>query len=151
MEEKVTYQHAEELGLTEPTDEDIAAVTATAQELYDQQKNFNAAFHRYLRHDRRGSPTPTVEAYMTEQGITLESLIETEEADYWREKLFDATVESVTATDEEIQAEYDALLADQTERFGQSSAEYRIRRQQRRDHRLQPRGLPPRQADPADL
>ena len=123
VEEKVAYQHAEALGLTELTDEDIAAVTATAQELYDQQKNFNAASV-----DTSGMTAEeadaAVEAYMTEQGITLESLIETEEADYWREKLFDATVESVTATDEEIQAEYDALLADQTERFGQSSAEY---------------------------
>ena len=123
VREKVCYQRAESLGLTELTDEDVAAITADAQELYDQQKNFNAASV-----DTSGMTAEeadaAVDAYMAELGVTLESLIETEKVDYWQDKLFDATVASVAATDEEIQARYDELLASQTERFGQSAAEY---------------------------
>ena len=81
-----------------------------------------------------------VDAYMAELGVTLESLIETEKVDYWQDKLFDATVASVTATDEEIQGALRraARLADRALR--PVRRRIRIRRQQRRRRRLQSGG-----------
>ena len=122
--DKVSYQRATELGLTELTDEDMTAINAEAQAQYEQQKSFNA-----VSVDTSGMSAEeaeqAVEAYMRDDlGITLESLAAAEQEDYWRQKLYDATVSAVSATDEEVQQRYDELLADQSQRFPSAVEEY---------------------------
>lgn len=122
--DKISYMKAEEMGLTELTDEDLAAVTAEAQTYYDSQKNFYAS-----NVDTTGMTAEeadaAIDAYLKdEMGITLDAIIEDQKSTYWTQKLYDAVVKDVTATDEEIQAAYDARLAEQKEDFDQYAEDY---------------------------
>ena len=70
----------------------MTAINAEAQAQYEQQKSFNA-----VSVDTSGMSAEeaeqAVEAYMRDDlGITLESLAAAEQEDYWRQKLYDATV-----------------------------------------------------------
>jgi len=122
--DKVCYAKAQELGLTELTNADIAALNAEMQVYYDEQK----AFYRDTV-DVTGmtdaEADAAVEEYLrSELGITLENLVEEEKDEYWRTKLFNEVTKDVTAAPEEIQAAYDALLADQKARFTAERDEY---------------------------
>ena len=122
--DKLCRLKAEELGLTELTAEDEAAIRAEMEEYYQEQKDF---FRDSV--DTTGMTAEeadaAVESYLeTEVGVTLESLIEAERADYWYTKLFNETTRDVTVTDEEIQSYYDELLADQQQRFAEYPDDY---------------------------
>lgn len=122
--DKVLYQHAEELGLTDLSDEDRNEIQLTAQETYDQQREFYRSSV-----DTAGMTSEeadaAVDAYMKDEvGITLEGLVEENTKDYWIQKLFAKVCENVTVTDEALQAAYDSLLASQKELFEGSSEEY---------------------------
>lgn len=122
--DKVLYQHAQELGLTDLSDEDRNEIQLTAQETYDQQREFYRSSV-----DTAGMTSEeadaAVDAYMKDEvGITLEGLVEENTKDYWIQKLYAKVCESVTVTDEALQAAYDSLLASQKELFEGSSEEY---------------------------
>lgn len=115
--DKVCRLKAEELGLTTLTDADTAAIQASMQEYYDEQMDFY-----WDSVDTTGMTDADAEAAVaayleSDIGITLDGLIAEETENYWRTKLFSEVTKDVTATDAEIQAAYDALLADQKERF----------------------------------
>ena len=122
--DKVLYQHAEELGLTELSDEDKNEIQLTAQETYDQQREFYRTSVDTSGMTQEEADA-AVEAYMKDEvGITLEGLVEENTKDYWIQKLFAKVCENVTVTDEALQAAYDSLLASQKELFESSSEEY---------------------------
>lgn len=122
--DKICRLKAEELGLTELTAEDEAAIRAEEEEYFQEQKDF---FRDSV--DTSGMTAEEADAAVTqyletEVGITLDDLIASESEDYWYTKLFNEVTKDVTATDEEIQASYDALLADQQQRFAEYPDEY---------------------------
>lgn len=122
--DKVLYAKAEELGLTTLTAEDEATIKANAQEYYDEQKEFYASSV-----DTAGMSAAeadaAVDAYMaSDVGVTLEGLIEEQKQDYWIQKLYDHVGAGITATEEEVQAAYTQLLADQKELFAEYPEEY---------------------------
>lgn len=122
--DKVLYQHAEELGLTELSEEDRNEIQLTAQETYDQQREFYRTSVDTSGMTQEEADA-AVEAYMKDEvGITLEGLVEENTKDYWIQKLFAKVCENVTVTDEALQAAYDSLLASQKELFESSSEEY---------------------------
>lgn len=122
--DKISYLKAQELGLTELTDADIAALTAEMQVYYDEQKSFYSDSVNVTGMTAEEADA-AVEAYLnTEIGITLEGLVEEEKHNYWRTKLFNEVTKSEAATAEEVQAAYDALLADQKARFAEYPDDY---------------------------
>ena len=122
--DKISYLKAQELGLTELTAADMAALTAEMQLYYEEQK----AFYRdtvNVTGMTAEEADAAVEQYLREEiGITLEALVAEEKENYWRVKLFNEVTNAEAATEEEIQAAYDALLADQKARFTAEQDEY---------------------------
>ena len=122
--DKICYQKAESLGLTELSDADLAALNETAQKYFEDQLNFYAPSVNTdgMSEDEARA---AVESYLTNDlGVTVESLLEELKADYWRDKLYHETVKDVTVTDAELQAAYDQLLAEQKEQFTQFPSDY---------------------------
>lgn len=122
--DKICLAKAESLGLTELTDADHAAIRASMQEYYQEQKDF---FRDSVNTTgmTAAEADAAVDAYLRDEiGITLDALIAEETKGYWRTKLFNEVTKEVTATPEEVQAAYDALLADQKQRFGEYPDDY---------------------------
>lgn len=122
--DKICYQKAEELGLTTLNDADHAAIKESMQAYYDEQKDFY-----YDSVDTTGmskeEADAAVDAFLKDEiGISLEDLIAEETGIYWRTKLFNEVTKDVTASEEEIQAAYDSLLADQKARFTDYPEDY---------------------------
>lgn len=122
--DKISYLKAEELGLTELTDADMAALTEEMQVYYDEQKSFYRDAVDVTGMTDEEADAAVEEYLKTEIGITLEGLIEEEKDDYWRTKLFNEVTKAETATAEEVQSAYDALLADQKARFAEYPDDY---------------------------
>ena len=108
--DKIIAAQAKELGLTELSDADLEQINAQAAANYERQIN------DYLAFTGEGDRDAAVQQ-LTENGITLESITEQLKQNWWSQKFYDHTVKDVTVTDEEIQARYDALLAEQKADF----------------------------------
>lgn len=124
VKDKIAKLKAEELGLTTLTDEDNAAIKSEMQASFDTQKAYYASSVDTTGMTDEEADAAVTQYMETEVGLTLSGLIESEKESYWREKLFAEITKDVTATDEEIQAYYDSLLASQTELFTESSDDY---------------------------
>ena len=124
LTEKVLYKKAEELGLTELNSADLAAIETDAQnEFADHRAFYSASVNTEGMTETEA--TAAIDAYLEEQvGITLDGLIEQRKEEYWQDKLRDYIGASVTVTDEEIQAEYDSLLATQTAAFTENPEDF---------------------------
>lgn len=122
--EKVTYAHAEALGLTQLSDEDKAEIQEISKAYYDDQRAFYASSVETEGMTDEEASAAIDEYLKTEVGVTLEDLISEEEESYWIQKLYDYVCQSVTVSDEAIQSAYDALLSQQKELFESSSEEY---------------------------
>lgn len=122
--DKVLYTRASELGLTELTAEDLADIEADAQAFYAEQKDFYAPSVNTAGMSPEQADA-AIDAYMeTEVGVTVAGLIEEQKSEYWIQKLYDHVGKDITVTAEEVQAAYDAMLADQKELFTAYPEEY---------------------------
>lgn len=122
--DKIALQKAEEMGLTTLTDADTAAIEAEMQEYYAEQKDF---YRDSVSTDGMTAEEAeaAVEEYLeSEIGVTLQGMIDDATEDYWRTKLFNEVTKDVSASEEEIQAAYDELLADQKARFTEYPDDY---------------------------
>ncbi len=108
--DKIIAMQAQELGLTELTDEDLNQIDAQAAESYERQLSDYIAF---VGEDDRDAAAKALE----EGGVTLASVTEQIKQNWWTRKYYDYTVKDVTVTDEEVQARYDALLNEQKADF----------------------------------
>lgn len=122
--DKICLLKAEELGLTTLTDADNAAIAEEMQAYYDEQKDFYRDSVDTTGMTDAEADAAVDEYLKTEVGITLEDLIAEETENYWHTKLFNEVTKDVVATDEEVQAAYDALLADQKTRFDEYPDDY---------------------------
>ena len=149
--DKVLYQHAEELGLTELSDEDKNEIQLTAQETYDQQREFYRTSVDTSGMTQEEADA-AVEAYMKDEvGITLEGLVEENTKDYWIQKLFAKVCENVTVTDDGAAGGLRQPAGQPEGAVRELLRGIRVRRAGGRPHRLQPAGLSPRAPYPAGL
>ena len=109
--DKIIAARAQELGLTEMSEEDLAQIEAQAAQTYETQLADYIAFVG-------GADRETAAQQLSEEsGVTLEGIVEQLKQNWWSQKYYDYTVKDVAVTDEEVQACYDALLAKQKEDF----------------------------------
>ncbi len=108
--DKVIAAQARELGLTELTAEDLSQIDAKAAENYENQLSDYIAFVGETDRDAAAKA-------LEEGGVTLASITEQLKQSWWTQKYYDYTVKDVTVTDEDVQARYDALLAEQKADF----------------------------------
>lgn len=113
VSERLIAAKAQELGLTELNEEDLARINAEASEAYESQLADYIAFA-----DNGGGSREDAAQHMAEEnGVTLESITEELKANWWSQKYREHVVQDVTVSDEEIQAYYDKLMASQKETY----------------------------------
>ena len=125
VNDRVLAAHAKELGVYELTDEDRAAIEQQAADLY-------AEYLVYYRENEVNDANMTEEeanaaaaAYLMEyEGVSYESLLADLETTWWETKLYDAVTADVTVDDFDLQATYDALLAEQKQEFEEYPDDY---------------------------
>lgn len=111
--ERVAYAKAEELGLTDYTESDEAAIDETAKAEYVALVEVYSEFN------------DDPEGYLEEtEGITLESLTADIRADYWKTKLYNSVTEGVNVSSTQITESYDTLLEEQTLAFAGNHAAF---------------------------
>ena len=115
--DKIIAAQAKSLGLTELTEDDLKQIEAQASE------NFESQLHDYIAFVGEGDRDEAVKQ-LAESGITLESITEQLKQNWWSQKFYDYTVKDVTVTDEEVQARYDALLAEQKADFDDTPEDF---------------------------
>lgn len=109
----ILYRKAQELGLTEPSEEDLAAsATATYESLISYYIEF-CATEGMTEAEARS----TTEAYLAEQGQSLQDILASLEDNAWRNAIYEFICGDVDATDEDIEAYYEALVATQQLQF----------------------------------
>lgn len=122
--DKVLYNRAKEMGLTELSDEDLKNIQLSAEAYYADQQAFYA-FSVDTAGMSEADAKAAIDAYLRDEvGITLEGLVADEKETYWIQKLYAAVTKDVIVTDEALQAAYDALLASQKPMFTASLEEY---------------------------
>ena len=124
LTKKVLHKKAEELGLTELNSADLAAIETDAQTEFNDHRAFYSGSVDTAGMTQAEADAAIDKYLADEVGLTLDSLIEQRKAEYWQDKLRDYIGASITVTDEEIQAAYDAKLADQTATFTESSEDF---------------------------
>ena len=117
--DKIVALKAQELGMTELSEDDLAKIREEAAANYEAQLNDYLAFAE--DGETRESAAQRLEE---ESGVTLESVTESVKANWWTQKYFDYIVKDVTVTDEEVQARYDALITRQKEEFTEYPEEF---------------------------
>ena len=121
--EKIVATRASELGFNELSDEELAQVRSEAEQIYEDQIAYYSAF--VAQQDMNDDEIRAAAiAYLDNEGVNLDSLIEDQKNTFWTQKFFDYTVKDVTVSEEEIQAHYDAVLSDQKETFDQYPEAY---------------------------
>lgn len=122
--DKICYLKAEELGLTTLSEADNQAILESCEADFKEQMDFYRDSVNLTGMTDEEAEAAVIAYLQDEIGITLEGMIEEATQVYWRSKLFDEVTKDVTVTAEEVQAAYDALLADQKERFGEYPDDY---------------------------
>lgn len=122
--DKVLYQQAEKLGLTELSDEDRSDIRASAEAYFDDQRSFYAASVDTAGMSEEEAQKAIDDYLINDVGLSVDSLIEEETESYWIQKLYDYVCKDVVVTDEAIQIAYDDLLASQKALFDGSAEEY---------------------------
>ena len=117
--DKVMAARAESLGLTELTDEDLERINAQASQLWENQVDEYIAFV-----DPEADRETAAQRLSDEGGVTLESITEQLKQTWWTQKFYDYLVQDVTVSDEEVQAHYDALLAEQKADFSATPEDF---------------------------
>lgn len=110
--DKLIAQRAAELGLTDLSDADLAQIRQQASANYETQLDDYVAFSEDPNETRE-----TAAKKLEEDGVTLESVVESLKQSWWSQKYFEHIVKDVTVTNEEVQACYDRLVAAQKEEY----------------------------------
>lgn len=110
--EKVAYQKAQEMGLLPYDEADERAMDAQAQSEFDDTVKF------YAEDASSESALQAAQQYLEqEEGITLESVRAEVEENYWQTKLFNKVTENLEVSADDINAQYNQLLAEQQAAF----------------------------------
>lgn len=122
--EKIVYNKAAEMGLTELSEADISAIEAEAQASYAEQKEFYAYSVDTGDMSEQEADAALDDFMANTVGVTATGIAEEMRTEYWKQKLYDAISADVTVSEEEIQAAYEDQLEYQQEMFTQYRSEY---------------------------
>ena len=125
VSERVKYAKAQELGLTELSEEDVAAIEESAQALYEQDLAFYTVNDGTLTQEEARAQA---EELMASDGMTLDTYRDRVEAEWWEEKLREYATQDVTVDDAALQASYEQLLAEQQTAYTENPDQYEYAR-----------------------
>lgn len=124
VSEKIAYQKAEELGFTQITDADRAKIAELAEAEYSDVVAFYMDLVWEEGMNEEEAYAAAAEYLELYEGYTIDTVTAEIENSYWAEKLYDSIVANVKVGGEEINAAYSDLLAQQTEAFEASHADF---------------------------
>lgn len=120
---RIARQEAEELGLTELTEADEAAIAEQAEAIFEEliAEHAGADADAAVREE-------AVRHLEENEGLTFEALKEMIAGEWWNEKLYQAVVADVEVTGEVLQQTYEELAAIQKDDFEQFPDDYEYAR-----------------------
>ena len=124
VSDRVVEAHAREMGLYELTDADNARIDAEAAEHYNAELDF---YRAYVNTEgmTEEEAVGAVKSYLLEtEGESYETVRADVAAGWWMQKVYDAVTKDVRVDDADVQAAYDARLAEQKESFGAYTDDY---------------------------
>ena len=124
VSDRVVEAHAREMGLYELTDADNARIDAQAAELYNAELDFyrdSVNTEGMTQEEALGA----VKSYMLEnEGVSYDTMRAEIASGWWMQKVYDAVTQDVRVSDADVQAAYDARLAEQKESFTAYTDDY---------------------------
>lgn len=114
VEDAVAKAKAEEMGLTELSDEEMEEINTQAQADYDEMVEL---YMTYFDGDTEEEIKANTIEYLDESGYTLDYVRDYAIENAWREKLNDQITADVTVTDEALQEAYETRVAEDEENF----------------------------------
>lgn len=112
VENKVIENKARELGLYELSEEEKKSLTEAAEKEYEEALEY---YMVYFQSDEEGQDPEAVRAevavYLAENGYTKEMAVELALSDAWQNKLNEYVTADVAASEDQINAAYEELVA----------------------------------------
>lgn len=122
VEDAVILAKAAELGLDQFTEEELAEFETSAQEALDHYTDYYLSYYYADAEEITDEMRAEAEAYWTDNGVTIESIIE----DYKTSDIYAAVEEYVTKdvaiTEEDTQAAYEELILENQENYTDDSS-----------------------------
>lgn len=114
VQQKVVEAKAKEMGLTDLTEEEKAALNEQAASEYEEAINY---YSGYLEGDTEEETRQNAVDYLESIGYTLESIQQYNLSNAWQEKLRNEITKDVTVSDSDVQAAYEASVAEDQASF----------------------------------
>ena len=133
VQEAVLDAKAAELGLADLSEETLEELQTQAQSTFD---NYVQQYKSYFAQDSQGNALSDEDAvaqttaYLNENGLTVDSLFEDLKDNYISEQLHAAVTGDVSVSDEEVQAEYDEMVAAHQGSYAENDYSYNSARSQ---------------------
>ena len=121
VREAVLHEKADEMGLNDLSDETMAELKSEAEANFETYVDTYRDYFASEDASDEDARTQTIEA-MAQYGLTLDTLTEQMVHSYVDEQLHAAVTGDVTVSDEDIQAEYDAMVADDEANYADDRA-----------------------------
>ena len=121
VREAVLHEKADEMGLNDLSDETMAELKSEAEANFETYVDTYRDYFASEDASDEDARTQTIEA-MAQYGLTLDTLTEQMVHSYVDEQLHAAVTGDVTVSDEDIQAEYDAMVADDQANYADDRA-----------------------------
>lgn len=121
VREAVLHEKADEMGLSDLSDETMAELKSEAEANFETYVDTYRDYFASEDASDEDARTQTIEA-MAQYGLTLDTLTEQMVHSYVDEQLHAAVTGDVTVSDEDIQAEYDAMVADDQANYADDRA-----------------------------
>ena len=121
VREAILHEKADEMGLNDLSDETMAELKSEAEANFETYVDTYRDYFASEDASDEDARTQTIEA-MAQYGLTLDTLTEQMVHSYVDEQLHAAVTGDVTVSDEDIQAEYDAMVADDQANYADDRA-----------------------------
>ncbi len=133
VQDAVLDAKAAELGLSDLSEETVEELTTQAQASFD---NYVQQYKSYFASDSAGQALSDedaiaqTKAYLEQNGLTVDALVESLTKNYISEQLHAAVTADVAVTDEDVQAEYDKMVANDEQSYADNDYSYNSARGQ---------------------
>ena len=133
VQDAVLDAKAAELGLSDLSEETVEELTTQAQASFD---NYVQQYKSYFASDSAGQALSDedaiaqTKAYLEQNGLTVDALVESLTKNYISEQLHTAVTADVAVTDEDVQAEYDKMVANDEQSYADNDYSYNSARGQ---------------------
>lgn len=127
VREAVLDAKAEELGLSELDEETLAGLTEQANADLETYIGYYGSYFAQEGASDEENRAATIQG-LADNGISADVLLEDRVSNYVSELLHDSVTKDVTVTDEEIQAEYQAMIEDDKESYADDDYSYNAAR-----------------------